>query len=216
MEKFIFSKTLNKHGFELIEAYKTFIDENTAPYVQKAIATSMLKEKNSAVIKAIKDPVSIEEFTNILYQYSTYIAGTKEMCDEAIAFVESHLPEGLRVNALPDGKFTIRVEKYIGIKMSAFKSYFGVDDTGAKRFYTNGFVQSFVDTRIRKLINDVFSEQKSTSYKWKLSETYKHPERNLFNIAVYLIVDVRTLSSDTCKEIEKVVLRLNEIEDEFS
>ena len=205
MSTFTFERGLNKKGFELIEAYKVFLDSNTSSFVKEAIKKSIQNEKALKVRKAIQNEIPVEEFVKIVSSYEEYMSGAEEKQEAAIVFVTNNIPTDFKVDVIKGNKSKVIIQKRVGLKSTDFQKYFGTSAEETEKFYNNGFAETFVDTRIRKCLNDIINSVKSKDFKITLSECFKEEHRKLYNIAVNFEVSVDKLNSNICEEITEVI-----------
>ena len=214
MKKFTFERGINKHGQEVIEAYKMYLDVKTPLFVREAIKASLIKEKALKVKTALSNKVSIEEFSEIVSSYELYLTSTKEMQDAAILFIVENVPANTKVDIDRSGKSKVMIQKRIGLKSSDFQRYFGTSPEQTTMLYTNGFAKTFVDTRIRKCIIDIVEQRKSKNFDVKLSDAFKDTERKLFNISVDFEIPMDKLDNVVCEEVIDIIKHLeNELKD---
>ena len=214
MKQFEFEKTLSSRGQEMVEAYKTYMNDATPAFVKTAIKDAFRNERNCTINNAISNKVSVAEFDKLLrtsQDTAKYLTGENEEKDAAIAFMASVLPADAKVSFARGGKHTVIIEKRIGMKLSSFMDYFGTENRAL--FDTFGF--TFVDTRIRKRINDVLPIKNPEHISIEVSKVYQEAKRNLINIAVDFHIPVSKLTDSICEEVMKIVRELDKVETEF-
>ena len=71
----------------------------------------------------------------------------------------------------------------------------------------NGFVETFVDTYLRKKINDTLSkyEELISPNKVKCSAVYKVDGRKMYNIDVNISISPSNIKDDTCEKIDIII-----------
>lgn len=199
---------LNKRGQELVDAYKLVKEATLPDIVLDATKKALLAEKSRAVSQAIRDDVSVEEFETIVRGYKAYMRGDSEFINDAIDYLEDNLKKETNTPFTIMKRSTSAVVQYrIGLKATDVSSIFGVDASRAVKMVDNGFVETFVDTYLRKKINDTLSkyEELISPNKVKCSDVYKVDGRKMYNIDVNISISPSNIKDDTCEKIARVL-----------
>ena len=216
MTKFTFKKDINQHGKDMIEAYETYLNPNTLPYIKTAIETALLKEKSLKVRSAVANKVSLNKFIEIVGDQQQYLTGFAEEQSAAIEFVECVIPANAKVHLDKSGRTKIVIQKRIGLKSTDFQKYFGTTTEETAMLYDTGFTRTFVQLRVRKKIMDVVGDLKPKGYEIVVEDAQKVSERKMFNICVNFKISIAQLDTKMCNEIMSLIKKLEENCAEFT
>ena len=205
MADFKFSRNINAKGKDIIAAYETYICKDTPDFVRNAVKVALMKEKCKGVYEAVNNPCSIEDFREIVAAYNGYNTGDAEFQAEAMKFVEENLDKDIQASVVKSGATKVLVQKRVGMKLSEVQNYFGVTEAKAKQMFSYGFIETFVDTFIRKQVNEILARVEIPDVSIKVSDVYKVPERNLYNLDINFRVAPSKLNSDMCKYISEAL-----------
>ena len=210
MSEFVKIEGLNKKGEDLLEAYKIYMAKQLPEIVLAGTKQVLLTEKSKAVREAINNEVDVEEFENILRSYKAYMKGDAEFVGDAMTYVQETMGENNAYTILRRGNNVV-VQKRVGMRASEVAETFGITSTRAATLVNNGFVETFVDTYMRKKINQVIEKYEALldGIKVKCSDVYKVDGRKLFDIDVDFYISPSSLNSDTCEKLNRVIEALD-------
>lgn len=210
MSEFVKIEGLNKKGEDLLEAYKIYMAKQLPEIVLSGTKQVLLTEKSKAVREAIRNEVPVDEFENILRSYKAYMKGDAEFVGDAMIYVQENMGESNAYTILKKGNNVV-VQKRVGMRASEVAETFGITPSRASTLVANGFVETFVDTYMRKKINQVIEKYESLldGIKVKCSEVYKVDGRKLFDIDVDFYIAPSSLNSETCEKLNRVIEALD-------
>jgi len=206
MSEFVKVDGLNKKGEDLLEAYKIYMAKELPEIVLAGTKQVLMTEKSKAVRDAIREEVSVDEFENVLRSYKAYMKGDAEFVGDAMAYVQETMGESNKYTIVRKGNSVV-VQRRVGIKASEVAELFGVTPTKATTLVNNGFIETFVDTYIRKKVNLVVNKYEALldGVKVKTSDVFKVDGRKLFDIDVDFYISPSELNSDTCEKLNRVL-----------
>lgn len=204
--EFIIEISLNNKGNELIDAYNQYHKKETNETVKKALKLYVQHEHNIKIANAFLND-NYEDFETLVYSYAVYKKSDKDYIKEASVFVENNIDfEAIKATMKTSGNKIIVIKK-IGIKQAEVESIFGVDKLTASKLMKNDFIKTFVDTYIRKYINDCMKDFK---YTYEIGEVYKVENRNLYDIDLRFIIKPTKLNKEICSEIQETISKIKQ------
>ena len=167
---------------------------------------ALMTEKLKAVRDAVRDEVSVEEFENILRSYKAYMKGDAEFVGDAMAYIQENMGENNKYTIVRKGNSVV-VQRRVGIRASEVAEIFGVTPTKATSLVNTGFIETFVDTYMRKKVNAVVEKYNALldGIKVKTSDVYKLDGRKVFDIDVDFYISPSAINSDTCEKLNRVL-----------
>lgn len=210
MSEFVKVEGLNKKGEDLLEAYKIYMEKKLPEIVLAGTKQVLMTEKSKAVRDAIREEVSVEEFEEVLRSYKAYMKGDAEFVGDAMVYVQENMGENNTYTILRKGNSVV-VQKRVGMRASEVAEVFGVTPTRANSLVNSGFIETFVDTYMRKKVNQVVTKYETLldGIKVKCSEVYKVDGRKLFDIDVDFYIAPSVLNSETCEKLNRVLEALD-------
>lgn len=206
---FEMKKELNDKGNELLSFYDEF-HSSKSQIVKKAIEVAV-KSEVKTLSTYFDKPFSKESrdaLVQVLLETSKYVKAEKEYMDDAKVFVLENMDTtGLKVVVKTDGKSKkISVVKKFGVKSPQAISYFGINEAEIAKFYGNGFIETFVDTRLRKLVNDYLASVKAADkVTVTVGKTYKVENRLLFDFDVDFTIKLTDLSTEILDQASDII-----------
>lgn len=213
VNEFVKKEGLNQRGLDMIEAYKIFINPTIPAIVKESLKGTFLGEKAKDVREAVKNEVSLEDFETVLKTYSVYMKGNSDFVGDAMEYVQENMHTSATYTVLKKTASVV-VQKRVGLKATEVEEIFGVDARRAHMLVASSFVETFVDTFMRKKIMQTIEKHKDLLHdvKVNVSNTYKVDGRNMFDINVDFCISPSKLTSETCERVARVVEALeNEV-----
>lgn len=206
MSEFVKVEGLNKKGEDLLEAYKIYMAKELPEIVLAGTKQMLLTERSRAVCDAIRNEVTVEEFENVLRSYKAYMKGDAEFVGDAMVYVQENMGESNKYTIVRRGNSVV-VQRRVGIRASEVAELFGVSPTKANSLVNNGFIETFVDTYMRKKVAAVVEKYSALldGVKVKTSDVYKLDGRKVFDIDVDFYISPSSINSDTCEKLNRVL-----------
>ncbi len=188
---------LNTKGTEILKYKEEYDKKSSNEIVKKAIETVVKSELTEPQFKIFKEATE-KELGNKLLSVKKFQKNKEDYFNEKTEEIREIFNKcGIDYVLIVDKEIKqVTVRRKFGMSVKDIPTYFGVKDKKEiRRMAHMGFLQTFVNTRIRKVLIDIIDQLqtgKKESLPIEVSQAYRHEEfRSLFNVNVDIIMSYK-------------------------
>lgn len=192
---------LNKQGKYILELHKEYVNNSKNDIIKDVIIEKVKIETSLSLVETFINK-SEEDLIVHLGKLKKFQATETDEFDEVVEQIQQELDKyKIKVLVVADPKTKdIRIRRKFGMSSKDISEYFGVTDNSlkSKMLQSGGFLQTFMDTRVKKVLKELSNEITSGTIETKsgkvklrvdISNAYRHEEfKGLFNINYDVVI----------------------------